>query len=308
MGGVTPPLRGAWPGRGADAQRAVQLLGSRRRRPRDHDPSQTTTNKSDNTDAMQYPSTDASPQPTIAPMEVPACMKVHPLRKAPKRGTYTAFELRTPIAKSSKQDRQPVCGHVWEPDDVGGWKLARDPKQSSRVLKFELAALSWLHAGGVADVQCASDAEPRCPVAVPGEVKRHFDRWMAAPVDRASVQCRSGEGGVPALTVALKLVHGARRAEFEAFDAACKQANLDRIARERANDANKGESDVGPSGETESTHDRVVTHEKCGGKGQTHKVVTWKLKAVDAADERGATRWPLDPEQRFFCNQPIHMM
>ena len=264
---------------------------------------------------MQYPSTDASPQPTIAPREVPACMKVHPLRKAPKRGTYTAFELGTPIAKSSKQDRQPVCGHVWEPDDVGGWKLARDPKQSSRVLKFELAALSWLHAGGVAaidawmaDVQCASDAEPRCPVAVPGEVKRHFDSWMAAPVDRASVQCRSGQGGVPALTVALKLVHGARRAEFEAFDAACKQANLDRIAMERANDPNKGESDVGPSGETEATHDRVVTHEKCGGKGQTHKVVTWKLKEVDAADERGATRWPLDPEQRFFCNQPIHMM
>jgi hypothetical protein len=277
---------------------------------------------------MKYPSTNASPQPTIA---VPKCMQVNPLHKPakkPQRGTYTPIKpIATPIKKTSQR---PVVGHIWERNSMGEWVLKPDPEESKAAITFELAALSWLENGGLAaidawmkDLQCVEPScenldcvnpEPQCPVAMPLEVQERFKEWMAKPVDEAAMHCRSGKDGPPALMVALKLVGAARRDEFAAADAAREHARVKQMAEEKAKDTTNGEAWVGPNGETAATHIRVVEHQKCGGKGQTVPGFTFvPIEKVASDDDepkckRGEIRWPLDPNQPTFGNLPINMM
>jgi hypothetical protein len=280
---------------------------------------------------MPYPPTEESPQPAIvARNAVPKCMRVEPLFKArpkPPPDSYKELETEPKKKKRVHPDAPPVDGHVWKRNEIGNLVLEPDAEETEAAIEYQRKALDWLESVGHDVIQawennaecvehpCSNPdcvyPEPVCPVPMPPGVKRFYNNLMAMPWKQAEYHCSTGKSAPEAFTVARKLVSGARAKEFKKEKAAERLALEKAWAKEKAKNRNNGESEVGPNGETEATHIRVVEFQKCGGKGQTIKVVLWILKEKDDVEEpkskKAKIRWPLDPNQRFFGNLPIVM-
>lgn len=164
-------------------------------------------------------------------------------------------------------------------DDVHGEWRRRCARRRARWTKLHLAC----------EASCLPPPEPlvlppepQCPTTdempLPACVRRYMDALMAMPVTERAVQCRTGVGGHPGLVIARKLLLDRDRELFAESDAELaderKRTMAEAAAIERAKD------ETGPNGETLATHDKHTEVQKCGGKGQTIKVVTWAPKLV----------------------------
>jgi len=121
--------------------------------------------------------------------------------------------------------------------------------------------------------------EPQCDVALPACVQRYIDSLNALTVADRAEQCRCGVGGHPGMVIARRLLLDTQRVEFAASDVALANERA-RLMAEAARIERSKEEESGPNGETLATHDKQTEVQKCGGKGQTIKVVTWAPKRV----------------------------
>jgi hypothetical protein len=126
-------------------------------------------------------------------------------------------------------------------------------------------------------------SEPEFPTTAemqpPECVQRYIDRLMDLPVAARAEQCRSGVGGHPGLVIARKLLLDKFRSEFVDSDVAEDKKRKRAMAAAAA--AERAKEETGPNGETLATHDKKTEVQKCGGKGQTIKVVTWAPKTAE---------------------------
>lgn len=189
---------------------------------------------------------------------------------------YCATYLVASAAEQAECDAYLASLQRWWDDVHGAWRR-RCARRRARHADLKLAC----------EASCLPPPEPLVLPPAPAEpttaeyplpecVQRYVDRLLALPVAERAEQCRFGVGGHPGFVIARKLLLDNSQFAFAVSDVAV--ANYRFRVMSAAAAAERAKDEMGPNGETLATHDKVTEVQKCGGKGQTIKVVTWAVK------------------------------